>query len=462
MTPFRITHPRFLAEMTLEGGLIFGVLYGLAALTLRIIPEVAYRDLGIHVAASTLLFGASLYATRRARLGDETNLRREFVLVSLISVFLGVISFLAYWALFDSTRNLSSFLMLEGAIAVPASVTLLRWIVARYRFLGISPERILIVGTGEAASQACRWIAENHGQDYVVVGFADADPARAGSVVAMGVRVQTDFDGLAAYCERRIDRVLVALDEKRGCLPIQPLMQMRLSGVEIEEATSFFEHASGKIAVESMLPSWLIFSEGFKSSPLRAFGKRVTDVLAAAALLVASAPAWLLVALAVKTTSRGPILYRQERLGRSGRPFQLLKFRSMVEDAEKLTGPTWARRRDPRVTFVGRILRTLRLDELPQLVNVLRGEMSFVGPRPERAHFVHQLEEVIPYYALRLTTRPGITGWAQVCYRYGDTVEDALEKLKYDLYYIKNYNPLFDFWIILKTVRVVLLGSGAQ
>jgi lipopolysaccharide/colanic/teichoic acid biosynthesis glycosyltransferase len=170
----------------------------------------------------------------------------------------------------------------------------------------------------------------------------------------------------------------------------------------------------------------------------------------------------LVVAVLIKLDSRGSVLYRQERLGRNGRPFRLLKFRSMVPDAERLTGPMWAGRRDTRVTRVGRVLRFLRLDELPQLFNVLRGEMSFVGPRPERRHFVNQLEEVIPYYSLRMSVRPGITGWAQVCYSYGATVEDALEKLKYDLYYMKNYNLLFDVWIILKTVRVVLLGRGAR
>jgi sugar transferase (PEP-CTERM system associated) len=462
MSPFRISNPRFLAEMTLESVLIFGVLYGLALLTVQLAPQVVHSDVALHVAASTTLFAGSLYATRRARLGDETNLRREFVLVCLISAFLGALAFFLYWALFDSTRNLSSFLMLEGAIAVPASVTAWRWLVSRYRILGICRERIMILGTGEAASQACRWIVQGHGSDYVVVGFADEDASRLGSVIAMGVRVQTDFESLPQYCERRVDRIVLALDEKRGKLPIFPLMQLRLAGTEIEDSTSFFERTSGKIAVENMLPSWLIFSEGFHSSAIRSFGKRATDIAASLTLLAVSAPVMAMVALLVKVDSRGPVLYRQERVGRGGRPFRLLKFRSMVRDAEKLTGPTWASHRDPRVTRSGRVLRTLRLDELPQLFNVLRGEMSFVGPRPERPHFVRQLEDTIPYYSLRVTVRPGITGWAQVCYRYGANVEDALEKLKYDLYYIKNYNLLFDVWIILKTVRVVLLGSGAH
>ncbi len=462
MGPFRTTSPRFFAELTLEGGLIFVVLYALATVTLALAPQVTHGDPGIHVAASSLLFAGSLFATRRARLGDESDLKREFILVSLISAFLGAVSFVAYWALFDSTSNLSALLMLEGAIAVPASITAWRWLVSRYRVFGFYRERVLLVGTGESASQACRWITDQHSADYVVAGFAGEDPGRIGDVVSMGVRIQTDYGALADYCPRRVDRIVLALDEKRGRLPIQPLMQLRLGGMEIEDATTFFERTSGKIAVEHMLPSWLIFSEGFKTSPVRKFGKRSTDIVAAGVLLMLASPVMALVALLVRLDSRGPILYSQQRLGRNGRLFDLLKFRSMVLDAEKLTGPTWAAKRDPRVTRVGRILRALRLDELPQLFNVLRGEMSFVGPRPERPHFVRQLEETIPYYGLRMSVRPGITGWAQVRYRYGATVEDALEKLKYDIYYIKNYNLLFDVWIILKTVRVVLLGGGAH
>jgi exopolysaccharide biosynthesis polyprenyl glycosylphosphotransferase len=211
-----------------------------------------------------------------------------------------------------------------------------------------------------------------------------------------------------------------------------------------------------------MLPSWLIYSEGFKVSTMRTFLKRVTDLSHSIVLLIVSAPIMLLTAILVKLESRGPVLYRQARLGRYGEEFQVLKFRSMRQDAEKKSGPTWAQENDPRVTRVGRIIRKLRIDELPQLINVLRGEMSFVGPRPERAHFVRQLEEKIPYFGLRMTMRPGITGWAQVEHGYGASDEDALEKLKYDLFYIKNNNLLLDLLIVLKTIKVVLLGSGAR
>jgi sugar transferase (PEP-CTERM system associated) len=278
----------------------------------------------------------------------------------------------------------------------------------------------------------------------------------------MGVRVLTRFSELEQWSLGRVDRIVVALDEKRGKLPIQELMRLRLSGLEIEDATSFFERASGKLAVETMLPSWLIFSDGFRASPLRRAGKRIADIGVSLVLLILAAPIMIVTALLIMAESGGPVLYRQRRMGRGGIDFDMLKFRSMVQDAEKKSGPTWAGHDDPRVTRVGKILRKLRLDELPQLINVLRGQMSFVGPRPERRHFVEQLEKEIQYYSLRTTVRPGITGWAQVQYRYGATVEDAREKLKYDLFYIKNSNALYDLWIMLKTVKVVLTASGAR
>jgi sugar transferase (PEP-CTERM system associated) len=281
-------------------------------------------------------------------------------------------------------------------------------------------------------------------------------------VLAMGVRIQTDFRSLSQYCPRRADRILVALDEKRGKLPLEPLMELRLAGLEIEDTTSFIERTSGRLAVETMLPSWLIFSDGFKTSPIRLAAKRMMDLLLSLILLVVSAPVVLVTAVLIRLDSRGPVFYRQKRMGSGGREFQLLKFRSMVQDAEGRSGPTWARADDPRITRVGRLLRNLRIDEIPQLINVFRGEMSFVGPRPERRHFVEQLERRIPYYRLRMSARPGITGWAQVQYRYGASEEDAVEKLKYDLYYIKNCNALFDLWIALKTIKVVLMGSGAR
>jgi sugar transferase (PEP-CTERM system associated) len=414
------------------------------------------------VLAAGSLFSVALLFIQGANLGYQADLRRELLLSAIISFVLGLLSFATLSALVGDLRRVEGLVLLEAAVAVPLVVTLWRWITVRFDVLNATRERVLIVGTGETARQICRWICSNHSAEYAMVGFADEDDSRIGAIMAMGARIQTDYDSLARFAPRRADRVIVSLDEKRGRLPCKQLMELRLRGVEIEDATSFFERISGKISVETMLPSWLIFSEGFKTSALRSLLKRTADLLLSSLVLILTTPLMLVTALLILMTSGFPVLYRQSRLGCNGREFNLIKFRSMRRDAELKTGPVWAQEYDPRTTLIGRVIRKLRIDELPQLLNVFKGEMSFVGPRPERAHFSHQLEKKIPYYGLRLTARPGITGWAQVEYGYGATDEDALEKLKYDLYYIKNNNLLLDLWILLKTLKVVLLGRGAR
>jgi len=231
--------------------------------------------------------------------------------------------------------------------------------------------------------------------------------------------------------------------------------------VRVEDAVTTYERLAGKILVEDLKPSWLIFSDGFRVSRLRRAVKRVVDLLCALVVFVLSAPAMLLTAIVVRLESPGPILYRQERVGENGRVFTLLKFRSMRIDAEQGT-PVWAKDGDERVTRVGRVIRVTRLDELPQLWNVLKGDMSFIGPRPERPFFVQQLAEAVPFYMARHSVRPGLTGWAQVKYRYGSSVEDAVEKLRYDLYYIKHLSLVFDMTILIDTVRVIVSGKGAK
>jgi len=459
MAPFRIAKPRFLAYFACEGGLIFAVMYGLARLTHEALPyEFASRLQG-HALSTGGLFTLLLLATH---LSDQATLRREIMLFAVISFVLGVFSSAVVWAAFPGDQRLTGLLLLEGAVGVPLAVAIWRWVSLRFSMLNVARERLLIVGTGETARQVARSITLHHGSEYAVIGFADEDIARVGQVVAMGARIQTDYNSLVTFSPGRTDRIVVALDEKRGKFPVRQLMTLRLRGVEIEEATTFFERVSGKIAVETMLPSWLIFSDGFKTSALKSSLKRAADLLLSSVLLALALPLMALTALLVKCDSPGPMLYRQKRLGRNGHEFELLKFRSMRNDAEAESGPCWAAINDARVTRLGRILRKLRIDELPQLFNVLRGEMSFVGPRPEREHFVKRLVESIPYYQLRMTVRPGLTGWAQVQFPYGASDEDALEKLKYDLYYIKNNNLFLDLWIVLKTVRVVLVGTGAR
>ncbi len=462
MTFIRMTRPRSIFTFALEGGLTFVVLYGLANVTTAMTHGITNSAPIGQIAGLSVLFVLCVALARNSRTGDESNLRREVALASVVSLTLGVGAFLADWLFRGTPTPLTGFLMLEGAFAVPAAVAGWRWTAIRLNVLDGWRERVLVLGTGPSAKQLCQFIAQNLASDYTVVGFADDSDTRIGQMLAMGVRIQTDFSSLARYCPSRADRLIVALDEKRGKLPLEPLMELRLAGIDVEDTTSFIERTSGRLAVDTMLPSWLIFSEGFKTSRLRHVAKRLLDVSFSLVLLVVTAPLMALTALLVRLESKGPALYKQKRMGQNEREFELLKFRSMVQDAEKQSGPTWARADDPRVTRVGRVIRKLRIDEIPQLFNVLAGQMSFVGPRPERKHFVEQLEKRIPYYRLRMTVRPGLTGWAQVQYQYGASEEDALEKLKYDLYYIKNCNALFDLWIVLKTVKVVLLGSGAR
>jgi exopolysaccharide biosynthesis polyprenyl glycosylphosphotransferase len=233
-------------------------------------------------------------------------------------------------------------------------------------------------------------------------------------------------------------------------------------GVPIEDCHSFYERLTSKIAITDLPPEWIALSNGFRRDRIILAAKRVIDVLAAFFGLMLSAPLMLLTAIAIKLESPGPILYRQERVGQNERHFTLLKFRSMANDAEAGVGPVWAAENDPRMTRIGAIIRKLRIDETPQMINVLKGEMSFVGPRPERPFFVERLKENIPYYDLRHSVKPGITGWAQICYRYGDSEQDAVEKLQYDLYYIKHMSPVFDLQIIFESFKVILFGSGAR
>ena len=269
---------------------------------------------------------------------------------------------------------------------------------------------------------------------------------------------------LRELCERlNVSEVVVAMDDRRRGFPIRELLECRLAGIEVTELLTFLERETGRVRIDMLNPSWIIFGQGFRRDPLRLFSSRTMDLLASLGVLVVSLPVMLLTVIAIKIEDgwRAPALYSQSRVGLGGRTFNVLKFRSMRPDAE-LNGAQWALRKDPRVTRVGAIIRNLRVDELPQVINVLRGQMSFVGPRPERPEFVAHLAEKIPYYVQRHCVKPGITGWAQLCYAYGSSEQDALEKLQYDLYYIKNNSLLFDLAILVQTAEVVLFGKGAR
>jgi sugar transferase (PEP-CTERM system associated) len=258
------------------------------------------------------------------------------------------------------------------------------------------------------------------------------------------------------------DILVIALSERRGNFPSQIILESKLKGIIIEDATSFYEKITGKILVENLRPSWIIFADGFHKNNVNRAIKRVIDIVLAVIGVCGSFPLVILTSILVKLDSCGPVFFKQERVGENGRHFTLVKFRTMVADAEKDTGPVWSQTTDPRVTKLGLVLRRTGMDEIPQLFNVLRGDMSFVGPRPERPHFVTELQQKIPYYTQRLTVKPGITGWAQVRYGYGATLEDAVEKLQYDLYYIKNMSVFLDLLVILSTVHKVIFAKVAM
>lgn len=337
-------------------------------------------------------------------------------------------------------------------------------LLSRYGFWHLSnrdilKRRVLVVGTGAKASQVEPQLGAI-ARGIKIVGYV---PASNGKQMVDANKVFNSHTTLYRLAEdERIDEILLAVDERRKGLPVDELLECKVNGLQVTDFLTFFERETGKIRLDALQPSSMIFSDGFQQALLQAIGKRLFDVSAALLLLLFAWPLMLLIALAIWIESgfHGPILFRQERVGKNGRPFRVLKFRSMHSDAKSVT--RWTEANDNRITRVGALIRPIHLDELPQLINVLLGNMSFVGPRPEQPEFVQTLEKSIPFYSLRHRINPGITGWAQIRYRYGSSEQDAWEKLQYDLYYIKNYSIFFDLIILLQTLHVVLWGRGAR
>jgi sugar transferase (PEP-CTERM system associated) len=328
----------------------------------------------------------------------------------------------------------------------------------------LSPaERLLIVGTNNAAVDLARELFERrHELGVELVGFVDTDPARVGtSLINPGIVGTVDHIPNIVR-ERHVDRVVVSLADARGKLSMERLLEMKVNdGVRFDHLASVYEEYTGKIAVENLRPSWLVFSQGFRKSRALSALKRTGDLVLSAVGLLLAVPLIVIAAVAMKCTSPGPIFYHQRRVGKDGSIFTIHKLRSMRTDAEQDTGAVWSAEGDPRVTRVGRFLRRTRLDEVPQLWNVLQGDMSFVGPRPERPEFVSHLTERIPFYGQRHVVRPGLTGWAQVRHSYGSTIDDALQKLQYELFYIKHMSLAFDIFIVLSTIKTVLVRRGS-
>lgn len=320
--------------------------------------------------------------------------------------------------------------------------------------------RIVVLGAGHRAARILA-LSQQPGINFVAAGFVAMGEAEA---VVDGAVPRADIPNLAAHIvDLNAGEVVLALEERRNALPLKDLLRVRTTGVQVIEISTFLERETGRIDLNSVNPSWLIFSDGFASGRmLSSVFKRAFDIVASLILLAATLPVILVTALAIKLESRGPAFYRQRRVGLYNQGFDILKLRSMRQDAEIAGKAVWAAEDDPRITRIGRFIRKVRIDELPQTWTVLRGEMSFVGPRPERPQFVDELETQLPYYAERHMVKPGITGWAQINYPYGASIEDARHKLEYDLYYAKNYSPFLDMLILVQTLRVVLWPTGAR
>jgi sugar transferase (PEP-CTERM system associated) len=355
----------------------------------------------------------------------------------------------------------------RGVLAIATGLSLVMTFAVRaiaYRLMNLKgiKKRVLVYGHSSRMAAFRRMRRRSDRAGYHLVGLVHHP---GDTVVPLGERVFEAPDGLKALCQKLdIDELVVALEDRRNALPVKELLQCRLAGIAVIEFISFMERETGRIQLDLLSPGWMIFGDGFRRDGIRLMTARALDFLASGILLLATSPIMVLTAMAIwleDGRKGGGVFYRQSRVGFEGKVFPLTKFRSMRVDAEA-GGAQWAQKNDPRVTRVGAFIRKTRIDELPQLLNVLRGHMGFVGPRPERPEFVKELEEKIPYYGYRHSVKPGITGWAQISYSYGSSIEDAKQKLQYDLYYVKNHNLLFDLTILVQTVEVVLMGKGAR
>ncbi len=408
-----------------------------------------WKILGVTGMAMLCAYYFDLYDLQRLPSRGETYFRllMQLATMSFVLAALGILY--------------PKFLVAQGVFLIGLVIltfALLGWR-ATYSWLLRQPllrERVYVLGGGERAQRLVQALRTRHELGMDVIGWVGAMGNGSLTRENLAQALQPLRDTKAVH------RVIVALSDRRGTMPVRELLDLRLNNVKVEEATGLLEKINGKIEVEELHPSWLIFSEGFRLNGSIIFGRRVMSWLISAALLVVVLPLLPLIALLVKLTSPGPVLYKQKRVGRSGHIFYCYKFRTMRADAEADTGPTWAGDDDPRITKIGHVLRSTRLDEIPQLWNVFKGDMGFVGPRPERPEFVEWLSREIPYYNLRHLVRPGITGWAQISYQYGASLEEAREKLQYDLYYIKNISMAFDLFIIFQTIKIVLFGRGAK
>jgi sugar transferase (PEP-CTERM system associated) len=343
-----------------------------------------------------------------------------------------------------------------------SEILIFRIILYKWFNFSILKSRTLVLGTGKTANELF-YQDDNYleHQQPRIIGFIQSSGEKCHVPASLVIPEKQSLYTLTQIY--KVDEIIIAPQERRGgYFPIQELLECKMHGIRVTDIATFFERERGYIRMDSLYPSWLVFGGGFDQSFSRSLMKRVFDVLASIILLLATLPVMLVTALLIILEDGFPIFYRQERVGKNGETFMVLKFRSMLKNAEKDKKPQWAASDDPRITKIGTLIRKLRIDELPQIVNVLKNEMSFVGPRPERPYFVDMLTAQVPYYNVRHSIKPGITGWAQVRYPYGSSIEDAIEKLQYDLYYVKNHSLFLDLVILILTVEVVLLRKGSR
>ena len=446
----------------LEGGVIF-TSFLISSIVLTISPSYLFdamlvlRIAFVTMVCQVCLYYNDLYDFDFVRTLPEMSIRLIQSL-GVASIVLSLVYFVFPLAVIDQLVFVLSILLLI--------VFITGWRLAYLNILnkGLFNEGVIILGSSELSVDIMKKIQSTIDCGYRIKAiFPDSgDDLTSHS----GLKNITRYDNIEALCNialsSGVKKIVTVLKEQRGSFPMKQLIECRTMGIEVIDGCSFYEQLTGKVLVQKINPSWLVFSDGFKKSSLRNFLKRAEDVIGSLLLLILFSPLFALVAVLIKLDSKGPVLFAQDRVGKNKREFMMHKFRSMVNDAEKLTGPVWAGHDDPRITLVGKYIRKCRIDELPQLWDVLVGKMSLVGPRPERKHFTEKLEKQIPFYSQRFLVKPGITGWAQVSYEYGANFEDAIEKLNYELFYIKNMSLTFDLIIIIRTVKIVLFGRGAR
>ncbi|WP_426417005.1 TIGR03013 family XrtA/PEP-CTERM system glycosyltransferase [Aestuariirhabdus sp. LZHN29] len=413
-----------------------------------------YRAVLVSATFIVCMYALGMYQSR-LREGSSGLILRTLISFTLANITLALFYYLV-----------PELIIGRGVFFISAAINLLFLAATRLVFGKLVDEkllriRVLVLGAGQRANLiASRFRRESDRRGFKIVGYL---PTPGEEFICKDRAIETDLSLSKLCIAHQIDEVVVAVDDRRQFLPVNELLECKMLGIEVIDEVSFFERETGTIEIELLSPGWIIFSDGFHTGVYQLETRRLFDILSALSLLLLSAPILILTWMAIKLVDgiAYPALYRQTRTGLGGKPFELLKFRSMIMEAEK-NGAVWASEDDPRTTRIGKFIRKYRIDELPQLVNVLKGEMSFVGPRPERPEFVETLKVEIPYYDERHRIKPGLVGWAQLCYPYGATVNDSRQKFKYDLYYLKNHSLFLDILILIQTAEVILFGKGAR